>query len=112
MRELWHEVGVDQVEAIHTNQMAGERMPVRAHVRLGRLTPEDVTVEAVYGRPEDRALTDRNTLELTAGANVGGTTFYAGDLTLPAGPLGLTVRVMPRHPDLVDSPDMRLIVNA
>ncbi|MFN8110765.1 MAG: alpha-glucan family phosphorylase [Thermoleophilia bacterium] len=110
--QLWPEVHVEGVEAVHDGQMAGERMPVHASVRLGGLTPDDVVVEAVYGIPEDQGVTNPSALELTPGANVGGATRFSGDLTLPSGPLGLTVRVMPRHPNLVSSADMRLIVNA
>ena len=41
------------LRALDSGQVAGERMPVAAKVRLGGLTPDDVSVEAVYGRPED-----------------------------------------------------------
>ncbi|MFN8121669.1 MAG: alpha-glucan family phosphorylase [Thermoleophilia bacterium] len=112
VRDLWKDVAVESVDATHSGQVAGERMPVAAKVRLGGLTPDDVSVEAVYGRPEDGTLQSRSTLELTAGATIAGTTTYTADLTLPAGPLGLTVRVLPRHANLVEPADMRLIVNA
>ena len=46
------------------------------------------------------------------GAGGGRTAAFSGELTLPAGPLGLTVRVMPRHPNLGHAADMRLVVNA
>jgi glycogen phosphorylase len=55
--QAWPQVRVDHVESEassgSTGQRLGSALLVRASVALGELTPDDVTVEVVYGRPDD-----------------------------------------------------------
>ena len=41
------------MEAEAAGQALGSALTVRVSVALGELTPDDVTVEVVYGRPDD-----------------------------------------------------------
>jgi enoyl-CoA hydratase/carnithine racemase len=49
----WPQVRVEHVEAEAAGQALGSALTVRVSVALGELTPDDVTVEVVYGRPDD-----------------------------------------------------------
>jgi glycogen phosphorylase len=82
---------------------------VRAAVELGALDPSEVAVQALHG-PID-----------STGSFVGapgaftllpvGNGAFEGDCEVgEAGPYGVTVRVLPRHPDLVSPMEMGLVV--
>ena len=103
---------------------------MRVSVSLGDLTPDDVTVEVVYGRPDDAdELLAPHYATLTAepaepgsgpasngtasngtassgtvsSGTVAGVVRYSGEVPLDQpGPFGYTVRVLPNHP-LLDS---------
>ena len=49
----WPQVRIEHLEAEAAGQALGSALTVRVSVALGELTPDDVTVEAVYGRPDD-----------------------------------------------------------
>jgi hypothetical protein len=55
--QAWPQVRIEHVESAassgSTGQRLGSALVVRASVALGELTPDDVTVEVVYGRPDD-----------------------------------------------------------
>ncbi len=51
--QAWPQVRVEHVEAEAAGQALGSALTVRVSVALGELTPDDVMVEAVYGRPDD-----------------------------------------------------------
>jgi starch phosphorylase len=127
----WPQVRVEHVESEAAGQALGSALTVRVSVALGELTPADVAVEVVYGRPDDAdeivspayAVLTRGDgppeppAGLTRGdgppeppagltaetAASGGTVRYSGELSLDQpGPFGYTVRVLPNHP-LLDS---------
>jgi starch phosphorylase len=88
---------------------------VRVSVALGELTRDDVTVEVVYGRPdEDDQIVQPAYATLTAeapepalaaagAADPPAAVRYSGEVPLDRpGPFGYTVRVLPNHP-LLDS---------
>jgi starch phosphorylase len=111
--DAWPGVRIEHVEA--EAEAAGRRLGaalvVRVSVTLGDLTPQDVTAEVVYGRPdEDDDIVQPGYATLAAepgsGAGAGadnGIVRYSGEVTLDRpGPFGYTVRVLPHHP-LLDS---------
>jgi glycogen phosphorylase len=51
--QAWPQVRIEHLEAEAAGQALGSALTVRVSVALGELTPDDVTVEAVYGRPDD-----------------------------------------------------------
>ncbi|HJZ25019.1 MAG TPA: DUF3417 domain-containing protein, partial [Streptosporangiaceae bacterium] len=80
---------------------------VRVSVALGELTRDDVTVEVVYGPPdEDDEIVRPAYATLTAEADsvaADGAVRYSGEVSLDRpGPFGYTVRVLPNH-RLLDS---------
>src|SRR5258708_1798272 len=51
--KAWPGVGIEHVEADETHQSTGARLAVRASVALGELSPDEVTVQVVYGTAGD-----------------------------------------------------------
>jgi glycogen phosphorylase len=128
--QAWPQVRIEHVEseaAGPVGQYLGSTLAVRVSVALGELSRDDVTVEVVYGRPDDNdeiVLPAYATLtaeepyppEADEAAQTppeqAGTSRppvppwvvrYAGEVTLDRpGPFGYTVRVLPNHP-LLDS---------
>jgi starch phosphorylase len=113
--ESWDDVAVAHVEsfgggAADTPRLGGS-LRLRAEVRLGRLSPDDVSVQACSGRVTDAGhgadeLVDVRCVPMrpTGGEDAGDGLRYEADLPLTrAGAFGYTVRVVPRH-ELLESP--------
>ncbi|MDR1395003.1 MAG: alpha-glucan family phosphorylase [Deltaproteobacteria bacterium] len=100
----WNEVTVSELSGDSQSvKTVGEAVAVQAKVRLGALTPEDVTVEVYYGPMDHQGeFTDRETLGMKP-VNKGeeGIWIYeaAVDCRL-AGRFGYTVRVTPSREKL------------
>ncbi len=91
----------------------GEPVTVRVNVQLGELPPEDVRVQLYFGtlnsdgQLQDGAYLDMD-LEGPAGAN--GTHAYAARMKCArTGMTGYTVRVLPRHGEMVDGRELSLV---
>jgi glycogen phosphorylase len=86
---------------------------VRASVALGELSPDDVTVQVVYGTAgDDDEIIDPSfaDLALEGEAPGGSAARYVGEAELGRpGPFGYTVRVLPRHPLLAAPAEMGLV---
>ncbi len=102
----WPQVRVEHVEAEAAGQALGSVLTVRVLAALGELTSDDVSVEVVYGRPDDAdEIASPRYVTLTADpvGVVGGVVRFSGEVSLDQpGPFGYTVRVLPEHP-LLDS---------
>jgi starch phosphorylase len=111
--KAWPGVAIEHVEADDGEQSPGANLVVRASVALGGLSPDDVTVQLVYGPAGDD---DEITapafagLELEGEPSGGSAARYVGEAELGRpGPFGYTVRVLPRHPLLASPAEMGLI---
>jgi starch phosphorylase len=111
--KAWPGVAIEHVEADDGEQSPGANLVVRASVALGGLSPDDVTVQVVYGPAGDDdeiaapAFAD---LELEAEPSGGSPARYVGEAELGRpGPFGYTVRALPRHPLLASPAEMGLI---
>lgn len=105
VRREWPQVRVEALaDGPAPDAKVGDRITVRAHVRLGALAPADVTVELYLGAldaageivaPADFAM--RHT-----GSPAGGAHLFeaAGVPCARSGLQGYTIRVLPHHPDL------------
>ncbi|AOW94816.1 glycogen phosphorylase [Rhodococcus sp. WMMA185] len=110
----WPSISVLQVDGagLPDTPVIGATLVLRARIGLGDLTLSDVTVQAVLGRvDENDELTDVVTVDMAhAGSDESGELFVA-DTALPlSGSVGYTVRVLPRHPLLVDPSELGLVV--
>ncbi len=118
VKDAWPRVHIDNVDStgIPQQAQAGDRLEVRAGVRLDGLSPDDVAVELAYGRTnEDDALArDHSVYRLSpVGDAVDGVTTFTGVLPLTVtGTFGYTVRVVPTHPQLVSPVELGLVTYA
>ncbi len=94
------------------DERAGCRIPVTARVRLGRLNPDDVTVEAYYGRLDTRKeIVGGNTVEMmpVGGAEDGVLAYEAKVPCEEGGRQGATIRVLPSRKRISDPISLGLI---
>lgn len=119
VRAAWEGVQVSHVESggLDSTPHVGDELHLRAHVALGWLSPDDVSVEVVYGRShgDDRIENARIAALAPDGASTtdAATRVYTGTITLDrAGAFGYTVRVVPRHPLLRSSAELGLVATA
>ena len=115
VRTHWKEVRIQEVklEDGRAEITVGKAMPIRARIGLGQLEPGDVSVDLYYG-PMDadgdlvRALTEPMATDGASGED--GHVYRATVPFKESGKFGFLLRVMPKHPLLVHSADMGLVV--
>jgi starch phosphorylase len=109
----WPCVRVEHVEADDADLVPGGRLAIRASVALGELTPDDVTVEVIYGPVGDSdEIIDpvRRPLKLDGRSVPDGAARYVGAAELgEPGPFGYTVRALPRHSLLSNPAELGLV---
>jgi starch phosphorylase len=94
----WHEVSVVEVVSANGMEMAvGKKLEVVARVKLGSLSPEDVTVEAYFGHLDQHGdFAERKTISLDVVDSKDGVYNFMGKIPCrETGRFGYTVRVMP-----------------
>ena len=109
----WPAVRIELVETDDGEQLAGERLKVRAGIALGQLSPEDVRVEVLCGpAAADDEIADpvASELALESPPIDGSVAWYTGEAILgKPGTFGYTVRVLPWNPLLSAPAEMGLI---
>ncbi|HWL35901.1 MAG TPA: alpha-glucan family phosphorylase [Frankiaceae bacterium] len=115
--KAWPHVVVSHVESSGHGDTPeiGSVVHLRALVSLGGLSPDDVSVEAAYGRVSDNdEITDASHLTLGCTEQTGDSQWaYEGDVPLSrTGAFGYTVRVLPRHESLASPAELGLITSA
>jgi starch phosphorylase len=113
IRAAWPKVTVETVEVdlVGINVCVGESIPVRATVHLGTLAPENVRVQAYYGEEANAQIVSPTSADLKLAAQIdGGSYLYHGSVVAAdSGSYGLSVRVIPTHPNLTQAHELRLI---
>jgi starch phosphorylase len=113
IRKDWSAVEVRDVrtEIAGSNVQVGDRIVVNATVHLGAVSPENVTVQAYYGEESNNRIVSPMTRDLELSSNLsGGCYVYRGFVEAKdSGSYGLSVRVIPTHPNLTQTHEMRLI---
>jgi len=114
MRKDWPQVRIHDVQVGNKdrqNILVGESLQVSAHVYLGDVDPNHVRVEAYHGEADNGGIKNPSVSVLNAsGRNGDGSYLYQG--LVPAsdsGAYGFSVRVVPTHPHLMQSHELRLI---
>ncbi|MCY7397145.1 MAG: alpha-glucan family phosphorylase [Nocardioides sp.] len=114
VRRGWPGVRVEHVESdgVGDAPEVGAVLSVRAFVALGDLTPDDVEVQLVHGRPtgEDELVDTLSTPLGVSESYEGGRHRFDGDVELTrGGAFGYTVRVVPRNPALVSVAELGVV---
>ena len=94
----WQEISVGGVSSGESLEMpSGKELEVVARIVLGSLTPEDVTVEAYYGRLDQNGdFSDRETVVLEAKDSADGLYTFRGQIPCQkTGRFGYTIRITP-----------------
>ena len=104
VRDAWDAVRVEAVDLDDDVVEIGSEREVRATVSLGSLSPDDVEVQLIHG-PEGQGgvLSDTEVVPMVPDGGADGDRYrYVGRFACDrAGRYGVTVRVVPRHADLV-----------
>ncbi len=113
INKLWHQVKVETIEHDpNKNFEVGSEVEIHSKVKLGSLTPDDVSVELYYGTLDSRMNLSRgHTIVMESDKkNDHGVFDYSGRIRCTkSGQYGFSVRIMPKHEDLVTDFDTRLI---
>lgn len=114
MIALWPQVQVLEhhiLSAPHRSFFVGEKVPITASIQLGKVKPEHVRVQAYFGPVDKNIMITPSVEEMRDGALLAeGVYAYSGELpAAESGEYGLTVRVIPTHPLLLQDHELRLI---
>ncbi len=111
LSQNWSQVEIIRVETNVTREMSvGDALMLKASVRLGPIRPDDVDLEIVYGSVSEKGLYNISTAPmLFEGAEEGGLYSFSGQVILPQGTFGYTVRVRPGSPDLLYKFELPLV---
>ena len=103
VRECWHGVEVLDIEASTQEAKIGEPFGLSARVRLGGLAPNDVSVQLYQGLLDAKdELHKVATHDMTHEGEVDGIHRFVSTLPFDnSGRFGYTVRVIPRHTDVL-----------
>ena len=96
----WHEISIEEVMSVDEMEtLVGQEVEVLARVKLGALAPEDVIVEAYYGRLDHQGeFVGRETVTMEVQNPDGDSFLFRGLISCQeTGRFGYTVRVMPSH---------------
>src|SRR5437868_3539007 len=114
MRKDWPQVQISDVQVGNKDRqtiLVGESLQVSAHVHLGDVDPNHVRVEAYHGEADNGGIKNPLVSVLNAsGRNGDGSYLYQGSVPASeSGAYGFSVRVVPTHPHLMQSHELRLI---
>src|SRR5258708_8567205 len=109
----WPEVKVVKVETNGDSLQIGSEQEIHAWVDLGHLTPDDVTVQFYYGTLNTKGeIVVGDTIDMIPSGSQDGTSVHEFTARVAYGSTGLhgiSVRVLPCHPDLA-SPFQRGLI--
>jgi starch phosphorylase len=111
VRDAWPDVQIVDVDGDVTAADVGQTREVAATVRVGRLSPDDLSVQLAHGPVgANNELAEPLLSEMVADVCEDGTCTYRGSFpTETAGLYGFAVRVIPFHEDLSNAMDVGLV---
>jgi starch phosphorylase len=115
MRKDWPQVQVSDVQIANKDRPSisvGESLRMSANVHLGAVDPQHVRVEAYHGEVDNGDLHNPSVTVLNQTSQVDGKGTYVYEGSVPAtesGTYGFSVRVLPIHPCLMQTHELRLI---
>jgi starch phosphorylase len=115
MRKDWPQVAILDVQVGNDdrqNIQVGEALRLSAKVHLGAVDPSHVRVEAYHGEADNGGIRNPKVSVLGDSARAEGEGTYTYEGVVPAsdsGTYGFSVRVVPIHPHLMQTHELRLI---
>ena len=115
MRKDWPQVSILDVQVGNDdrqNIQVGEALQLSAKVHLGAVDPNHVRVEAYHGEADNGGIRNPKVSVLNDSAPAEGEGNFTYEGTVPAsdsGTYGFSVRVVPIHPHLMQTHELRLI---
>src|SRR5882757_5041772 len=115
MRKDWPQVRISDVQIGNKDRqsiLVGESLEITARVHLGAVDPQHVRVEAYNGEVDNGDIRNPSATLLNQTGNADGNGNYIYQGAVPAsesGTYGFSVRVMPTHPCLMQTHELRLI---
>lgn len=109
IRNQWDTVDIISVEMKENGEYyVGKPISVQAIVSLGNLTTDDVDVQVYYGTVNSNNEIEKpNFVSLNLSKSQGNIHYYEGTyICSDTGKQGFTIRVLPKHPLIVDSTDL------
>ncbi|MBW8039348.1 MAG: glycosyltransferase family 1 protein [Planctomycetes bacterium] len=106
--------GDTRISTKHSQLKFGSELNIEALVKLGKVSPDDVSVEVYHGPVDSRGnITDGSTVRMDhkEASSQDGEHWFVGSIPCKtSGRRGLAVRIMPRNDDLVNPYDLGLIL--
>ena len=103
-----------QLNAKDPHLAVGSELKVVASVRLGKLKPDDVSVEIYYGQVDSAGRINHGEvapMEYQSNGQVDGIYKFGGAVPcMTSGQHGFALRILPRHVDLVDPYEAGMII--
>jgi starch phosphorylase len=115
MRKDWPQVKIQEVQvgnADRQNILVGEPLQISARIHLGGVDPKHVRVEAYHGEADNGGIRNPTATVLDQSSQIDGEGNYLYQGSVPAsesGAYGFSVRVVPTHPHLMQTHELRLI---
>jgi starch phosphorylase len=115
MRKDWPQVRISDVQIGNPDRQniaVGDALQVSAKVHLGSVDPVHVRVEAYHGETENGGIRNPAVTVLDQSNPTDGHGYYLYQGSVPAsesGTYGFSVRVVPTHPHLMQTHELRLI---
>jgi glycogen phosphorylase len=110
-----HQVRISDVQVGNKdrqNILVGEALEISAQVHLGAVDPKHVRIEAYHGETENGDIRNPavTILNESSRADRDGSYIYHGSVpATESGTYGFSVRVVPTHPHLMQTHELRLI---
>ncbi|MDP9292181.1 MAG: alpha-glucan phosphorylase, partial [Verrucomicrobiota bacterium] len=115
MRKDWPQIRVAKVDVLTPdggNIFVGDSLKIAATIHLGKVDPANVRVQAYYGETDDNSITRPAAIDLDDSEKLStpGDYLYRGTIRASeSGAYGFNVRVIPKHPNLTQAHELRLI---
>jgi glycogen phosphorylase len=115
MRKDWPQVRIQEVQVGNSdrqNILVGEPLQISARIHLGAVDPKHVRVEAYHGEADNGGIRNPTATVLEQSSQIDGDGNYIYQGSVPAtesGAYGFSVRVVPTHPHLMQTHELRLI---
>jgi len=113
LRKNWSQIKILEKQA-ETNRVIalGNKLKVKVNTFLGKISPQDISVEIYYGPIDSKAdFLDRDTMPLKEFTTAGSLTIFQGEIPCPrVGRFAFKVRILPAHPLLANPYSLGLIL--